>query len=45
VKVKVKADGETIHEKAFSKTGKGAPPSKIDFQKVEVSGKVFHLTP
>lgn len=43
VKVKVKVDGETIHEKAFSKSGKGAPPSKIEFEKLPVPGKVFHL--
>ena len=43
VKVKVKVDGETIHEKAFSKSGKGAPPSKIEFEKLAVPGKVFDL--
>ena len=43
VKVKVKVDGETIHEKIFTKSGEGAPPSRIEFEKLAVPGKVFHL--
>ena len=43
VKVKVNVDGEVIHEKMFSKTGSGAPPSKIEFEKLAIPGKVFHL--
>ena len=43
VKVKVNVDGEVIHEKTFSKTGSGAPPTKIEFEKLAVPGKVFHL--
>jgi len=43
VKVKVSVDGEVIHEKALERAGKGVPPEKIEFEKLSVPGKVFHL--
>ena len=42
-KIKILADGELVDEKVLSKTGKGLPPEKIEFQKVSVKGKAFHL--
>lgn len=43
VKLKISVDGEVVHAVNMSRAGKGAPPSKIDFDKVSVPGKVFHL--
>jgi len=43
VKLKISVDGEVVHAVNMSRAGKGAPPSKIDFDKVAVPGKVFHL--
>jgi len=43
VKLKISVDGEVVHAVNMSRTGKGAPPSKINFDKVAVPGKVFHL--
>ena len=43
VKLKISVDGEVVHAVNMSRTGKGVPPSKIDFDKVAVPGKVFHL--
>jgi len=42
-KIKVLADGELVDEKILSKAGKGLPPEKIEFQKVSVKGRAFHL--
>jgi len=42
-KIKILADGELVEEKLLSKAGKGTPPDKIDFEKVSVKGRAFHL--
>ena len=42
-KIKILADGDLVDEKILSKAGKGLPPEKIEFQKVSVKGKAFHL--
>ena len=42
-KIRILADGELVDEKLLSKAGKGLPPEKIEFQKVSVKGKAFHL--
>ena len=42
VNLRLKADGEVIDEKTLERSGHGAPPKKISFEKYAVRGKAFY---